>query len=139
MDGGSLQSGPSPIEVALPLSIVMGKKKIKRFYLNMNVYRNLYYQTSNKLKEEFGVLVSPSLVGVPPLSKITLLYTLYLPTKRRADLMNAVVVVDKFFCDVLVKCGVILDDCIGILDKITIKFGGYDKTNPRVVATIFPV
>ena len=36
--------------VTLPISITYGKKKVKKYYLNLNGYRNWHYQISNKLK-----------------------------------------------------------------------------------------
>lgn len=137
--GGSLTNGPPTYTVELPISIDLGVKKVTRYYLNLNVYRNLHYQINNKLKVAFKDMVVPFLVGVPPLPAIRLEYDLYLPNRTRRDLMNCVAVVDKFFCDVLTSVGILEDDCIGYLDDIHIRFAGYDKIRPRVVATIIPV
>lgn len=56
----------------------------------------------------------------------------YMPTRRKVDLCNLLATT----CDVLVRCGVILDDHSGIVVSHDGSRVHYDKQNPRVEITI---
>ncbi|MFA5299600.1 MAG: hypothetical protein WC389_15535 [Lutibacter sp.] len=62
---------------------------------------------------------------------VSVRYTLYYGSNREVDLSNICCVVDKFFCDWLVSCGIIKDDCHKHIQKIEYVWGGIDK-NERV-------
>lgn len=64
--------------------------------------------------------------------KVQITYTLYPKTKRLTDVSNVCSVVDKFFCDALVKMGKLEDDNYLFLPKVIYQFGEVDKDNPRV-------
>ena len=102
----------------------------------MNQYRNAHYHTLNKAKQNFHDMVIPSLKSLPVLTKISLIYTLFPPSKRDLDVANICSIVDKFFSDTLVSSGRIIDDNFKVLPNITYRFGSIDKTNPRVEVTI---
>ncbi len=120
--------------LSLPISVPVSKAK--SFSLNMNQYRNAHYHTLNKAKQTFHDMVIPSLKSLPVLTKISLIYTLFPPSKRELDVANICSIVDKFFSDTLVSSGRITDDNFKVLPNITYRFGSIDKTNPRVEVTI---
>lgn len=101
------------ISIIIPDHVYIGKKK---FYLNMNIYRNAHYQVLNKAKIEFKKMMYPALPIGLNLNKIKVHYTVYYSDKRRFDLMNVVSVVDKFLMDALVEYEIIHDDNYTIVD-----------------------
>ena len=121
--------------VTLPISITYGKKKVKKYYLNLNGYRNWHYQISNKLKILFKEQVKGNL-DFSFAHKISITYHYYAPDRRKRDLMNVIAVVDKFFQDALVEEGCILTDDTDTVIQITSIYAGVDRANPRVEATI---
>jgi len=122
-------------KVILPISIVYGSKKTKRYYLNLNQYRNWHYQISNKLKILFKEKVRGNL-DFSFLDQIEITYDYFAPDKRKRDLMNVVAVVDKFFQDALVENGCIKTDDTDTVIRITSMYKGIDRENPRIEATI---
>lgn len=125
--------------IALPLEIPVSKKK--SLSLNLNPFRNAHFQVLNKAKVNFTDLVRSDLKDIPKLSKITLDYILY--PQRLCDTNNFCSIVDKFFSDALVECGVIQDDNFKVVIDTRFRFGYVDKNNPRIEVTIhspdFPV
>lgn len=120
-------------KVVLPIKVLVGKKY---FYLNLNQYRNTHYQILNKAKTVFAELVSPLLKDIPHLNKCSFKYIYYAPSKRETDISNICSVVDKFFSDVFVSAGKLIDDNYKYLDEVTYAFGGIDPNNPRVEVVI---
>lgn len=127
--------------INLPLFVMLKRKrkKDKKYYLNLNVYRNTHFQILNQAKREFVEEVKKALVVNSIEYPLELRYTLYVATKRRIDLTNVVSVIDKFTQDALVVLGVIADDNVEYIQKVTAVFGGIDKHNPRCVLNIFPL
>ena len=109
----------------------MGVRKIKRYHLNLNQYRNWHFQVSNKLKVTYKEIISPQLVDLS-FKKIELKFTLYKSSKRKVDRSNVLTVHEKFFCDALVETGCIEDDNDEFLEATHYYSGGIDKENPRV-------
>lgn len=64
-------------------------------------------------------------------NKIEIEYTLYPKTKRLCDVSNILSIVDKFFCDTLVKEGKLEDDNYTYIPKVSYQIGEVDKLNPR--------
>lgn len=122
-------------KVTLPISTLFGSKKVKRYYFNLNQYRNWHYQVSNKLKILFKEQVRGNL-DFSFLGQIEITYDYYAPDKRVRDLMNVVAVVDKFFQDSLVENGCIETDDTKTVVKIISNYKGTDRENPRIEATI---
>lgn len=116
----------------------LGKNKKETFSLNLNVYRNAHFYKLNAAKVKFKELVRPMIEQLPQLNCCGILYEVYAPTSREFDINNVCSVVDKFFCDALVELGKLPDDNYKHLTEITSRFGGIDKTNPRVDVTIYP-
>lgn len=121
------------LEIELPLKIKIGRK----FYaLNLNVYRNTHFQLLNKMKVDFHKLIKSKLEPLPKLSKVTLNYTLYPGSRRLCDVSNICSIVDKFFCDALVREGKLEDDNYQFIPQITYEMGSIDTENPRVTVTL---
>ena len=119
------------MDIDLPITIDLGRKS---YALNLNIYRNAHYQILNKMKVTFTEQVNPILEKLPLFDSIELTYTLY--PKRQCDVSNVCSIVDKFFCDALVKANKIPDDNFKYIKNIQYKFGSIDKLNPRVTVTI---
>jgi len=127
------------VKIVVPTTVWLARKrsKSKRFALNLNVYRNAHYQILNNAKRQFYEDVYPMLRRLPKLSPpIKLQYAIYF-AQRRGDVANVGSVVDKFFCDALVKSGHIPDDNYRMVSEISFKYGGIAPKNPRCEVVIF--
>ena len=114
----------------IPLDVPVSKRK--KISLNLNVYRNLHYQISNKAKREMKLIIKNCCKdGCISCTPVCLIYTIYRKTNRRADIMNIGSVLDKFVSDALVEIGLLPDDNTDIIKKVTIIDGGVDKNNPH--------
>jgi len=120
--------------VVLPIWILVGKN---RYSLNLNQYNGWYYLLRNKVKKQFKEQVKDSL-GFSFFGEVEIYYRYYAPDKRIRDLMNVIAVADKFFQDTLTEYNCIEDDNTKIVKKVTSKYMGIDKQNPRIEATIKP-
>ena len=120
--------------VKLPLGVELSPNNWWK--LNMNVYRNANWRTLSAAKIAFTERVLPTLGDIPELGRVLILYSLFTPDKRLVDLNNVISVVDKFFCDTLVKAGKLTDDNVKILPITANRWGGIDTINPRVDAAI---
>lgn len=120
-------------KIDLPLKLVLGRKN---YALNLNFYRNAHYQILNKLKVSFTEQLEPELKKLPKLSKANLIYSYYPGSKRLSDTANVCSIVDKFFCDALVKSGAIPDDNYTYIPNVSYTYGEIDKDNPRVTVTV---
>ena len=110
------------VEIELPLFIELGIKKPKKYYLNMNGYRNWHHHLNNDIKTKFSKSIS-----IPTgmrFKKITVEYILYFKTRTKRDGMNVASVLSKFFLDSLVQQGVISDDDYTVVISETWKYGG---------------
>jgi len=118
------------------------KKDGKEFWfsLNLNAYTQIAVQTfrRNAVKQKYQGEIAQVLSLIPRLtaSKIELTYEIWMPTKRRVDLMNVGSIVDKFVSDALVHAGVIMDDNIDVIPEVHFKYAGVDKERPRADVTI---
>lgn len=119
--------------INVPISLQLGSK---RFYLNMNVYRNAHYYILNNAKHLFKELIKDDISKLPIMGAIEVEYCLYPGSKRLCDISNVCCVVDKFFSDALVELGKLEDDNYTCITKITYCFGSIDKENPRVQVTL---
>lgn len=122
--------------VCVPLSVPVTKNK--RFYLNLNQYRNAHHFTLSKAKVNFHEIVAPRIRHLPQFETITLIYTLFTGTEQLVDTNNVCSIVDKFFSDVLVTCKKIQDDNRKIVVGSFFQYGGVDRFDPRVEVTIIP-
>jgi len=124
--------------VIMPTYIVMGVKKIKKYYINLNQYRNWHFHVSNNLKVKYKELVYSQIKDLN-FNKIKLVFTYYKPSKRRVDRANILSIHEKFFCDALVESGCIPDDNDDYIVSTHYYSGGLDRENPRVEIKIIPL
>ncbi len=113
--------------------------KKKKFYLNLNQYRNAHHFTLAKAKINYHEIVAPLLHHLPFFHRIEMTYTLFTGTEQLCDVPNICSIVDKFFSDVLVSCKKIEDDNRKFVLSVCYRYGGVDRFNPRVEVTITPV
>jgi hypothetical protein len=110
--------------------------KKKKFYLNLNQYRNTHFTVLNNAKIAFSNIVIKRVQALPSYDVIKLTYTLFPKTRALCDVANVCSIVDKFFSDVMTHCGRIQDDNYLFLPEVTYRFGEIDKENPRVEVLI---
>tara|TARA_R110000822_G_scaffold14172_6_gene50110 strand:+ start:1146 stop:1547 length:402 start_codon:yes stop_codon:yes gene_type:complete len=117
---------------SVPIMLEVGGQTKKKYYLNLNGYRNWHFQLNNQLKKMFKIVVAEDirkLSRVDNVCKVT--YTIYYPTKRAFDIDNIGSVITKFTHDALVEFEILEDDNYNFVNEISYKFGGVDKDNPR--------
>jgi len=130
------------IKIKLPIRISdrpkqekEGKRKRrepKKYFLNLNVYRNLNMHVNNNLKimfkkEVVKLLEEQGIEKNLKLKHIEVDYELFFPDKRGRDIMNVGSIVDKFALDAIVEYGIIEDDNYKFIKSQSFKFGGFDK------------
>lgn len=123
-------------KLELPLFVTLGKRKPKKWYLNLNNYRNDHFQVLNNVKILYTQTSIDKLKDLAHLNRCAIFYELYFPTEARRDVGNVCSIIDKFFSDALVDSGKLPDDDFTHLPTIIFNFGGIDKINPRVVVYI---
>ena len=112
-----------------PLRVLVGKKY---FNLNLNIFRNTFYQTLNRAKVEYKKIVRQQLEGLILVPPVTITYTYYPKDKRITDLGNVLPIHAKFFEDILTEYKYLPDDNYKYINKVIYLFGSIDKDNPRV-------
>lgn len=122
--------------ISCPLSVPTTTKK--RFYLNLNQYRNAHHFTLAKAKVNFHEMMAQRVKHLPQFDTVNLIFTLYPGTEQLVDTSNVCSIVDKFFSDVLVKCKKIQDDNRKIVLSVVYRYGEIDRLNPRVDVSISP-
>ncbi len=120
--------------ISVPTKVRQTKKKF--FHLNLNVYRNAHHRVLSKAKVDWDELVAPTLAHLPVFDRIRISYILFTGSAQECDIMNVVSIVDKFFCDSLVKAGKLPDDNYNHVINTISGFGGIDRLNPRVDVVI---
>ena len=120
-----------------PLYINLTKKK--KFILNLNKYRNMYFRTLNNSKIAYKATMKDQILKeIPfPLDKIAIQYKVYKGDRRRFDIGNVASVHQKYFEDALVELGRLPDDRHENLPLTFFSFGGVSQANPRVEITIY--
>jgi len=111
--------------IRLPISLEIGVRKKKKYFINLNVYRNKVGFLMNNIKKEYHRLAEP-LIPKMKFNQARITYTLYLPDERKRDIGNVLSMVDKFFCDSLVTMGVLKDDNYLYIEEIDFRLGGFD-------------
>jgi len=125
------------IVISMPLSFDMGKKKIKRYYINLNSYRNWHFIVSNNIKKKYKEAADGQIKDLKFNNKIRLKFVLWKRDKRRIDRANPLSIHEKFFCDALTEAKCIPDDNDDFIVSTTYETGGIDKANPRVDIHIY--
>jgi hypothetical protein len=114
--------------VKMPISVELGKKKKKKYYLNLNIMRNQVGHLINNIKTEYARIAHGVLPNNDTFYKqFELEYELWLPDYRKRDISNVLSIVDKNFCDALVAHKIVIDDNYEYLKKVTYKLGGIDE------------
>lgn len=129
------------VTVICPLHIDLPRKKgpAKRVHLSQNVIRNAHFQIQNQAKHAIKEIVwrqlSDNFQGIRLNEPVELEIKLFKDKARRADLSNFCSVVDKYSTDAIVEYGLISDDNVKVLKKVTYLFGGFSD-DPRAEVTM---
>jgi len=114
-------------KVRMPISVEIGVRKKKKYFLNLNIYRNANMHVNNNIKKEYARIAHGVLPMVgKKLEQFRLHYVLYLPNKLGRDVANVLSIVDKAFCDAVVTHGIVIDDNYTYLKDVRYSFGGFD-------------
>jgi len=113
-----------------PLRVAQSKKK--DFLINLNVFRNTHYRTLSTVKKNYTAHMMPQLKKFEGILEGELVLTVFPKTRRKYDLDNICSVTTKFFQDAMVEAGIIPDDNMEYITKVTFLHGSVDKDNPRV-------
>ena len=123
----------------LPLSVEYRfHKKLNKwikFILHLNNYIHLNVFTLNITKIKYKELIDPILNTIEPILndlELEFIYIYYSKSKRLFDISNPCSILDKYICDAIVEKGIIPEDNVSIIKKVTYEYGGIDKLNPRV-------
>lgn len=119
-----------PLYVDIPYKKL--KKKPKRYYFNLNQYRNWHPHVNNDLKKRYKEIAQEFLQELKFDNKIELLFVLWKKDKRQIDRANPLCIHEKFFCDALTEFGCIPDDNDDFIEESRYRTGGIDRANPRV-------
>lgn len=122
------------ILIIAPLYIDIERKtmKDKRYYINMNTYRNLHHRVNGMLKKKYLEAVREQLEGVKIETPCEIIYRVIKPSKRRLDKMNVVSVTSKYLLDAITELDCWEDDSDDFVKKETILPTEYEKDNGRV-------
>lgn len=122
------------IKITSPVFVVLPRKtkKDRVIYLNLNVYRNLHYIVNNKTKVIYFENIKKQIKGVRLKTPIDISFYLFKNNRREVDRSNVLSVIDKFFCDSLVKAGCIPDDNDSYIKATHYYTGGISPGNSRV-------
>lgn len=126
-------------QLRIPTSVTTGIKKKRVTPLNLNIYRNADKFHLNTMKINYSNVVMPLLKGIPRIDKCFIKYTLFNGTHRLNDVANVCSIVDKFFSDTLTASGILEDDNIKHVLRVSYIYGGYIKDDPHVLVTIIPI
>lgn len=126
-------------EFELPCQVVLSRKtkKDKVIYLNINVYRNLHYIVNNQIKQLFEP--KEIFCNLTCKDKIAIEYHIQRKDKRRYDIMNAIAIVDKFFCDWLIAQKYIEDDNHKIIQQYHIYTSDWENEENKIIAKIYKI
>lgn len=120
-----------------PLFVVVPRKtKSIKVLLNLNVYRNLHYRTSNDAKIVYKELFKDELNNKKFKTPVEITYKVYKSSKKKLDKMNIISIVSKFLLDAITEYGCWIDDNDDYIKTETILPTEIDKINPRVEITI---
>lgn len=116
------------ITLTIPGSIP-SKKNSKRIFCHGRRPIVLPSERHEAWEKEAGkVLAGVKLCPNPALVEILFFW----PDLRKADLSNKA----ESIMDLLVKCGILLDDSWQIVPKLVLISGGLDRQNPRAIVMI---
>ena len=124
------------MKITLPIYYTMRKRNKKTklmedkdFLVGLNLYRNLHFQVSNKMKEHYHELIKKQ-INWEKFEKIKPYYKLYIKNKQ-TDWWNVIAIMEKFLLDWLVENWVIKNDTYDIVVWHWWSDYFLDKENPR--------
>lgn len=122
------------ILITAPLYIDVERKtmKPKRYYINMNTYRNLHHSINGKLKKLYLEAVREQLEGITIQTPVCVTYKVFKGTARRLDKMNVVAITSKFLLDAVTELGCWEDDNDEYVKTEIIWSTEIDRGHPRV-------
>ncbi|RLB78964.1 MAG: hypothetical protein DRH06_00300 [Deltaproteobacteria bacterium] len=125
--------------VAAPLAVFLPRKTMedRKWILNLNIYRNTHRFTLNQVKIIYSDIMRPLIESIPPQDRVLCRYVLYPATRRVVDTANVCCIHDKFFMDLFVKEGKLVDDNHKYYLESSYTYGQVDKHNPRVEIKIY--
>ena len=125
-------------KASLPLPIYSkgrgDKKRTNTF--SMSVYRNMHYQSLNKVKHAYHKEVEDWVKILPRFKSITPKYTLFFKGKRKKDIDNTIFPVHKFLMDAFVENGIIEDDNYDYVRGFAVSFGDCEQEEDYVIVTL---
>ena len=125
-------------KIKAPIYVELGKKKKKKYFLNLNLLRNQVGHLNNNIKIAYKTLLEPLLpIGEMYFEYYSLDYELFLPDSRRRDISNLCSIIDKNFGDSIVSLGIVPEDNYYHLQDVHYRLGGYDeKGKGYVIITV---
>lgn len=126
------------MNIIFPLEVWYTKNK--RFKCNLNTFQRTHSRKLATIKKAYGRLVAPLVMiakakqnrnGEKLNPPYHMTWRLYVSANRTIDLENVLPIVSKFVLDELVKGRIIEDDSVKYIPKVTYKYCGVDKKNPR--------
>ena len=113
--------------------------RTKKFILNLNNYRNMYFRTLNNSKIAYKATMKDQILDqIPvPLDKIAIQYKVFKGDRRRFDVGNVASIHQKYFEDAIVELGRLPDDRHENVPLTFFSFGGISTEKPRVEITIY--
>ena len=125
--------------IIMETNLIMWVRKIKKYSLTMNNYRNWHFQVNNNLKMLYKEVIAKKLkergnIKLKPPIVITIAFFNW--TRRKYDLDWMCIIHNKFFCDALVELWYLEDDSCEFIKCITYLYWWYDKGNQRVEITV---
>lgn len=124
-------------KISMPLSIYLPRKTMldKKYIINFNNYHIWHRMVRNQIKQKYAEIVFSKLPKVKLLT-FEVSYSLFKGSSRRCDRNNVFYMHDKFFCDALVKAGVVQDDSDEYYLNTNLGGVELDRENPRVEITV---
>jgi len=115
------------------------KSTLKPIYPSINEWMVMLRPQMNAVKQNWKDficwVVSKYGFENEQLKSVKITIRIYQPTRREFDLDNYA---PKFVFDGLVESGMLIDDNVNVIKKLTLE-GGYDKDNPRTEIEITEV
>jgi len=119
--------------IALPTYTKRGKVLL----LSYNIMRNMHYFSLNTAKQNYqNDVLGDWVKTLPKFKRLHVCYKIFFNNKRKKDLDNYTIPLQKFLMDALVKGGVIEDDNYEYLLGFSSCFGGFADENYAVVELI---
>jgi hypothetical protein len=120
-------------QLTVPLVVNKNKIKIKPFFINLNNFIQISKcpPLRNQIKQRYSDLIAPKLSDLKPIEgTIKIIYVIHGKDARKFDVGNVGAVLDKFFCDCLVKNGILQDDNYDFIKRVEFIWGGICRKNP---------